>query len=273
MQSKMYRRSNYTKAPKGNIISLNGILSHCTDIAFMQRSNYGYNTFIGCSGWRNGDSNDAHRYLSIEKGLDEALVAQMLKNSGKLPNMPRGQRTNPEEPCCLVLHPRSHKKVCRKHCNVSASTINILTRSILAFTHIINGNVKQGKIRPHDPCNSRLVIFEPVDQSIRKAIVIPSHSHNHPRHPHAKPTQKEKDFVKAASKASGKTQISAKKLRTSATTASMLDSGESWESQLPAMVDDQRLRKFIKTINRETYPRGLGWEGQFDIFAGQSGTH
>ncbi len=110
------------------------------------------------------------------------------------------------------------------------------------------------------------MIFEPVDHSIRKAIVIPSVSHNHPRHPHAKPTQKEKDFVKAASKASGRTKISAKKLRTSATTTSMLNPGECWESQLPAMVDDQRLRKFLKTINRETYPRGLGWEGQFDVF-------
>jgi hypothetical protein len=84
----------------------------------------------------------------------------------------------------------------------------------LAFSHIVNGTVKRGKIVAHENCSARLLIFEPVDINIRKAIVIPKNPHNHPLALHPKPLYTEKELVADAYKMAGKTRVTAKRLRT-----------------------------------------------------------
>jgi hypothetical protein len=82
-----------------------------------------------------------------------------------------------------------------------------------AFSHIIGGEVKRGKIRSHEKCNARLLIFEPIDTNVRKAIVIPKNPHNHPMALHPKPLYEEKELVADAYKSMGANRVTAKRLR------------------------------------------------------------
>jgi hypothetical protein len=70
------------------------------------------------------------------------------------------------------------------------------------YTHVVEGQIKNAQIQGRS-CPSRLIIFEPVDRNIRKAIIIPKIPHNHPPFLHAKPTQHEKELAVAALKAGG----------------------------------------------------------------------
>jgi hypothetical protein len=47
------------------------------------------------------------------------------------------------------------------------------------------------------------VIFEPIDSTIRKAIVIPKVPHNHPSFLHVKPLYEEKEFIVKALEIAG----------------------------------------------------------------------
>lgn len=86
---------------------------------------------------------------------------------------------------------------------------------MLAFTHIISGEAKQGDI-VKIACPARLLVFEPVDSSIRKALIVPkSIAHSHPLALHPKATYAEKAYVVAAykqKKAQGP-RVAAKELR------------------------------------------------------------
>ena len=82
-----------------------------------------------------------------------------------------------------------------------------------AFSHIINGKVKRGKIQLHDDCNVHLLIFELVDPNVQKAIIIPKNPHNHPMALHPKPLYEEKELVAEAYKSMGKGRVTVKKLR------------------------------------------------------------
>jgi hypothetical protein len=86
--------------------------------------------------------------------------------------------------------------------------------AISAFTHILNGKVKQGAIVAHS-CSSQLIIFEPVDLSIRKAVVIAKTPYNHPTFLHVKATYTDKELAREAFHLAGKTKVAANTLQTS----------------------------------------------------------
>ncbi|KAF9548279.1 hypothetical protein CPC08DRAFT_729541, partial [Agrocybe pediades] len=139
-------------------------------------------------------------------------------------------------------------------------------REYCSFTHRDEGKARRGKIVRYKPvCSSELIIFEPIDNTIRKALVLPKNPHNHPRHLYSKVTRKQKEFVREAVKASGNVAVAPKALRISATTSTLLE-GATWESKVGALTDKMRLRRFLNTINDETYPRGFDWEGvQYEV--------
>ena len=213
--------------------------------------------FVGCSKWRPGDKG-SHRIIQIDQDIDEKQFIEMFKNDGKLTNDVLTKTV--QGSCALVLHPRSHKEVCRKYKHITGFYV-IYHKFAIAYTHIIDGKVETGTIKPYEhPCTSRLIIFIPIDSSIKKALVIPKNPHNHPRFQHIKPSLSEKKIIEKAVHANQKTRTTVKSLRTSATTAAILE-GEAWESALPGAVDNQLLRKFISKIKKDDFPRGLGWEG------------
>jgi len=107
----------------------------------------------------------------------------------------------------------------------------------LGYTHIIDGQTVTGTIGFHRKCPSRLLIFEPVERRGEignKVLIIPKYPHNHPRHPHAKPTLEEKELLEKCTKAARAVRITPKVLRDSASTAEVLG-GRKWEEALPSM--------------------------------------
>jgi hypothetical protein len=82
----------------------------------------------------------------------------------------------------------------------------------IAFTHIIDGKVKQAKMKLR-PCSSKMTIYEPLDSNVRKAVVIVKTPHNHPVYLHSKPHQSEISAVKSVLSASGGA-VTASELRT-----------------------------------------------------------
>lgn len=131
------------------------------------------------------------------------------------------------------------------------------------YTHIIDGQTATGTIGFHRKCPSRLLIFEPVepvDDIRNKVLVIAKYPHNHPRHPHVKPTLEEKELLEKCTKASRAARITPK-VRDSASTAEVLG-GRKWEEALPSMIDNPRLQRLIKGLNQTRYPKGLNWDGK-----------
>ncbi|PPQ98092.1 hypothetical protein CVT26_003262, partial [Gymnopilus dilepis] len=207
-----------------------------------ERPNFGNRShFIGCSKFKKSDERGSHRSLQIPINLDEAAVVSLFENNGKIKHK---DEVELHSSCSVVVHPRSHKTEC-------------------PFTHVVDKQASTGRIDFYkDPCPSRLLIFEPVDNDEcgRKALVVPENPHNHPRHLHAKPTLADKELLQKVAAASGKPHITPKELRTSSTTNEILK-GRTWEEAFPCMTDNQRLRRWIRALDKTRYPEGLGWKG------------
>jgi hypothetical protein len=80
------------------------------------------------------------------------------------------------------------------------SPMKLLTNVIcVAYTHIINGQaIPEPQIKGRE-CPSRMIIYEPIDDSLcHKALIVVKIPHNHPFYPHPKPNQNEKDTLLAA---------------------------------------------------------------------------
>lgn len=65
--------------------------------------------FIGCDKWSRKEEFE-HKYHVIEEGVDEMVLRQMLDNGGIM----KTDVTLHKE-CTLVLHPQSHKLMCREY--------------------------------------------------------------------------------------------------------------------------------------------------------------
>ena len=77
--------------------------------------------------------------------------------------------------------------------------------------HIIDGKISIGRIIEWK-CPTRMAIYIPIDTSIRKAIVYLWNPHNHPMYPKTKPSTDEKDQLKKAINAAGKSGLTVWKL-------------------------------------------------------------
>lgn len=152
-----------------------------------------------------------------------------------------------------------------------------------AFTHLLHGELVAAPIISHE-CPSTLIILVPIaptPETVQMAIVIPKITHNHYSWTSAaKVTASDKEFVRTAMKAMGKSRITPHELRTSmssksitnhswadasslagATTRALFANGGSWAGEVPALANAQRLRRLLSDEQGVNYPHGKGWEG------------
>jgi hypothetical protein len=61
-------------------------------------------------------------------------------------------------------------------------------------------------------CPAVMLIFVPVDTSLRQAIVFLRNPHNHPMHPKTKPSSEEKLQLEKAIQAAGRRRLTVQKL-------------------------------------------------------------
>lgn len=82
----------------------------------------------------------------------------------------------------------------------------------LAHTHVTDSTTVTAQIL-HRPCNSRLVILQPVDSTIQKAIIIAKVAHNHPSFLNVKPSNAQKVLLARAIETAGAEGITPKQLK------------------------------------------------------------
>ncbi|KAJ7481297.1 hypothetical protein B0H11DRAFT_2193481 [Mycena galericulata] len=192
--------------------------------------------FVGCSKWSREQRWD-HVYWEIPSNINENVLEHVMQNDGHLP----AGTANVNEQCVLTVHPRIGLRDC-------------------PYSHVINGQIRPAKIRSRR-CPTEMVIFIPVDEEYStKAIVILRNPHNHPAHPHTKPSAEDKNKLEAAVQAAGLTGLTVQRLLNAPSTAMVYDGGRVAESS-PAFADSRKVRDFISDQKKKEHPYGMGWNG------------
>ena len=128
-----------------------------------------------------------------------------------------------------------------------------------------------------------MVIYIPIDTSIRKAIIILRNPHNHPMYPKTKPSTEEKDRLRKAITAAGKRGLTVRKLINGivsrflsstcylpseypAPSTSAIYSSTALPVATPAYMDRRKLRDEIRKEKMKDHPKGLGWEGSYKFY-------
>ena len=118
-----------------------------------------------------------------------------------------------------------------------------------------------------------MVIYIPIDTSIRKAIIILRNPHNHPMYPKTKPSTEEKDRLRKAITAAGKRGLTVRKLingivsrflsstcylpsEYSAPSTSAIYSSTALPVATPAYMDRRKLRDEIRKEKMKDHPKG-----------------
>ncbi|KAF7366386.1 hypothetical protein MSAN_00895300 [Mycena sanguinolenta] len=199
-------------------------------------SAYGKRFFVGCSKWSREQRWD-HIYWEIPANVDENTFTYLMQHDGQFPDNPG----NINERCVLTVHPRVGLSKC-------------------PYSHIVNGQVRPARMK-RQPCPTKMLIFIPVDQRYNtRAIVILRNAHNHPAHPHTKPTAHDKAKLESAIQAAGVTGLTVQRLLNAPSTLIEYDGSRVAQSS-PAFIDTRKVRDVITQEKKKEYPRGMGWDG------------
>ncbi|KAF7293393.1 hypothetical protein MIND_01116300 [Mycena indigotica] len=143
--------------------------------------------FIGCSEWHPSQRFE-HIYIPIPANINETMFKFMFDNNGQLP---AGLSVTDSDTCYITAHPRVHMSVC-------------------PAGHSVNGFAIVPKIIPR-PCLAEIIMFIPAPF---KGVAPPAwldniclvylrNFHNHPAHPHSKPSVEEEARLEAVINAIG----------------------------------------------------------------------
>jgi hypothetical protein len=91
-----------------------------------------------------------------------------------------------------------------------------------------------------------MAIYIPVDSSVRKAIVHLRNPHNHPMYPKTKPSTEEKDQLRKAISAAGKSGLTVRKL-INGIVLIFLDLTWSFTIRNPSTIDIYYLQQHVST--------------------------
>ncbi|EIM78962.1 uncharacterized protein STEHIDRAFT_164157 [Stereum hirsutum FP-91666 SS1] len=130
--------------------------------------------FIGCTGFRRGETNPGHRYIAIPTDVDEHRLSRIIAGQ-PLPPPEDSDSTSPiivkRASCSFMVHGRIGRRAIK-----------------CKFTHIVDGVPTTMKTVTR-ACPASRTIFVPMDASLQRlAIVVPDHTspHNHPMPPFTK---------------------------------------------------------------------------------------
>ncbi|KAJ7701050.1 hypothetical protein B0H16DRAFT_1834219 [Mycena metata] len=175
--------------------------------------------FIGCQNYSAGGK---HRFVSINRDVDEDLLRELFQNNGRFTSAVRE-----------IESARTHMSI----------------RTALSF---------QGTL--YRPCNTWIKIFAPIDRNDRRAIIYLSKPHNHPRPPCTKLSRDGKDAYKQAILAAGATNLTVLKCDNAGSTLKIFN-GNIPASLDPALLNPRIKRKLIYDLKTTENPHGLSWEG------------
>ncbi|KAJ6513998.1 hypothetical protein DFH09DRAFT_1374151 [Mycena vulgaris] len=195
--------------------------------------------FIGCENFAAGQS---HRFVTINRDVDEDLLIELFQNNGQFKSFVNTITAT----CARVLPPGQGGKGERT----------------CPYPHIdVNGNIIKGELIRRK-CNATIKIFAPIDRDDRRAIVYLSGPHNHPRPPSTKLSRTGKDAHKEAILAAGTTGLTVLKCDNAGSTSKVFG-GNIPATLDPALSNPRIKRKLIYDLKTLDNPHGLGFEGEF----------
>ncbi|KAJ7872495.1 hypothetical protein B0H14DRAFT_3131545 [Mycena olivaceomarginata] len=217
---------------------------------------YGKLYFIGCSKWHPG-KRWLHRYHSIPPNVDEEIFRYVLENKGRVPD---GTVLNLNIQCVLSTHPRLGLKT---------------------LCHVLDGVIHPAKLLQRR-CDTELIILIPVlppddptspnyyewlPEYAFQAILILRNGHNHPAHPHIKPSAEDERLLGAAMDALGTENLTVQTLLNgkpalnpspAQSTQAMYD-GKRVSAVSPAFADVRKIRDRIAAHRKVEFPAGTGF--------------
>ncbi|KAF7295712.1 hypothetical protein MIND_01111600 [Mycena indigotica] len=201
--------------------------------------------FIGCSEWHPSQRFE-HIYIPIPANINETMFKFMFDNNGQLP---AGLSVTDSDTCYITAHPRVHMSVCPAG------------HSVIGFAIV-------PKIIPR-PCLAEIIMFIPAPF---KGVAPPAwldniclvylrNFHNHPAHPHSKPSVEEEARLEAVINAIGVEGLTNSPLTVLDPLTIAEYNGERLGKASPAFADARRVQDFIKAQTQSKYPFGMGWAG------------
>ncbi|KAJ7337368.1 hypothetical protein DFH08DRAFT_252732 [Mycena albidolilacea] len=230
--------------------------TECDGVPIMKLLNNGPNQygklyFIGCSKWHPG-KRWLHRYHSIPPNVDEETFRYVLENKGRVPE---GTVPTLNAQCVLSTHPR----LGLKHC---------------VFSHVLDGVIHPAKLLQRR-CDTELIILIPVPppddptspyyykwlpEYAFQAILTFRNGHNHPAHPHIKPSGEDERLLGAAMDTLGTENLTVQTLLNAQSTQTIYD-GKRVSAVSPAFADVRKIRDRIATHRKVKFPAGTGFSG------------
>ncbi|PPQ70451.1 hypothetical protein CVT24_013272 [Panaeolus cyanescens] len=207
---------------------------------FKNPSNYGRLGFIGCTAFYKGPGDKTkHRFVTIPNGVKEELLIELFESKdGSF-----AQKNLSTTACARVVHPRNGGKGYRE----------------CPYTHVKEGKVIQGSL-VHRKCPATIKIFSPLDRNDRRAVVIISECHNHPRFPSTKLSRDGKDMYEAAIHANGASRTTVARCDNANTTRKIFD-GNAMMAVDPALGIARNKRRLVQKARTADHPHGTGFEG------------
>ncbi|KAF9044099.1 hypothetical protein BJ165DRAFT_1347476, partial [Panaeolus papilionaceus] len=200
---------------------------------FKKQSHFGKLGFIGCSDWIRG-TKGSHRFLPIPKDVKEELVVELFESE----NGSFASRELSTKLCARVLHPRNGAKGYQE----------------CAYTHIKGGKVVQGRL-VHRKCPAKIKIYSPLDRKDRRAVVMFSGYHNHPRFPATKLSREGRDKYEAAIRANGASRTTVLKCDNAPITKEIFE-GKALMEVDPALGIGRNRRQLVKKARVVNLPHG-----------------
>ncbi|KAJ7181385.1 hypothetical protein C8R43DRAFT_969056 [Mycena crocata] len=224
----------------------------CNGIAVLKtkkKKSRGHNHWLGCSGWKPestaSDPKNKHRSLAIPDNVDETLFLAALNGQPLVADNSKDTRA-----CSAIVHPTTGLK--RKYC---------------PHTHIVNGKPVTNSAIVKRSCNASRTIFVPVDESIRKALIIHKRDtpHNHPMPAFTKVSLELNASYRECIQAAGCVGATVAKVDNASSTKLLLGGKRPGEFA-PALQSNVAKQKLVREEKLKAYPQGLGVPGAFQLF-------
>ncbi|KAK6978061.1 hypothetical protein R3P38DRAFT_3120609 [Favolaschia claudopus] len=203
----------------------------------------GHKHFVGCSGWTKDFTR--HRSFALPPDVPEDLFIKAFHGQPLVDDDSQDTRA-----CSAIVHP----------------TTGLKQRTGCAHTHIVNGVGVSSAIVNRE-CGAKRTIFVPVDQAIRKAVVVHPQNipHNHPMPALKKASIQAKNTYVKLVKDHGVVGATVRKVDCAASTKVSLK-GKTPAEHDPALHSAQLKRRLIAATKKEAYPDGLDIAGACKLF-------
>ncbi|KIJ43436.1 hypothetical protein M422DRAFT_253319 [Sphaerobolus stellatus SS14] len=198
---------------------------------------------ISCSEWSPSSDRFSHTFASIPSYVQDDILKKFFDT-----HEPQTLGEIIGEailgPCGLAISPRIGQKL--KQC---------------PHVHVRDGKLVRGGI-DYRPCSAKITIYCPIDQNIRKAIIIPAagQPHSHPSFPRSKLTYDARIAYTEAIQTLGVGGVTVEKVDQARTTMAIFG-GKIPQAVFPALANSRMKSELIARQKKKKYAAGTGFMG------------